>query len=152
MRANASFLRRFGRLSGANKRVLAEALISLVAASLAVRTLPFRRVAAWMGAGRGAGADADIGEAAAARIVNQCAWAVRSWAVRVPWRAVCFQRGPGASPDAAPARHCVAAPLRRRPGRQGLRAHVWVTAGGRTVMGGEEAPGFTCLATFPAAD
>jgi hypothetical protein len=149
MRANASLLRRFGRLSRANRRVLAEALISLAVASLAVRILPFRRVAAWMGAGRSGGGGPD--EAAAARLVNQCAWAVRSWADRVPWRAVCFQRGL--------ALHLM---LRRRGIRsllhygvaqddKGLRAHVWVTASGRTVMGGEDAPGFTCLATFPAA-
>jgi hypothetical protein len=30
-----------------------------------------------------------------------------------------------------------------------VAAHVWVTVGGRAVIGGEEAPRFTCLATFP---
>jgi hypothetical protein len=33
---------------------------------------------------------------------------------------------------------------------RGLAAHVWVTHGGEAIIGGEEAPNFTCLATFPA--
>jgi len=30
-----------------------------------------------------------------------------------------------------------------------LKAHVWVSAAGRDVIGGEEAAGFTRLATYP---
>jgi hypothetical protein len=33
---------------------------------------------------------------------------------------------------------------------RGLAAHVWVTHRGEAIIGGEEAPNFTCLATFPA--
>ena len=147
-RPTRSLLLRFGRLSGSNRRVLAEALLSLTAASLAIRLLPFRRVAARMG-GRALDAKGpETGEAA--RAANQCGWAVRAWADRVPWRAVCFQRGL--------ALHWM---LRRRgiasvlhygvaqSAAEGLRAHVWVSANGRLVMGGEEAPNYACLATFP---
>jgi hypothetical protein len=33
---------------------------------------------------------------------------------------------------------------------KGLSAHVWVSVDGQTVIGGEEAPKFICLATYPA--
>ena len=34
---------------------------------------------------------------------------------------------------------------------EGLAAHVWVSVDGHTVIGGEQAPRFTCLARFPAS-
>jgi hypothetical protein len=135
-------------MSRSNKLVLGEALLSLALASLAIRLMPFRRTVALMPAmaGRSEPADAERD-----RQIAQCRWAVVAWADRVPWRAVCFQRGL--------ALHLM---LRRRgiasvlhygvsqTGRDGLRAHVWIDAGGRTVMGGAEAPDFQRLASFPA--
>jgi hypothetical protein len=150
MAAFTSALRRLVRLDGASKRALAEALLLLTAASVAIRLLPFRRTAALMG---GKERDVRRGDSAElARTVNRCAWALHFWADRVPWRAVCFQRGL--------ALHWM---LRRRrlpsllhygvaqSAAEGLRAHVWVSSGGRIAMGGEQAAEFTCLASFPAA-
>jgi hypothetical protein len=129
-----------------NRRLLAEALPALALASLAVHLVPFRRVAAFasrLDERRG-------GAAADEAFLRKARWAVQAWARRVPWRAVCFQRGL--------ALHWM---LRRRgipsvlhygvaqDGPEGLRAHVWVTVEGRDVIGGEEAAGFACLATFP---
>jgi hypothetical protein len=114
---------------------------------MAIKMLPFRRTAELMGL-RPTGLDAN--RADRNRIVAQCRWAVRSWADRVPWRAVCFQRGL--------ALHVM---LRRRgiPSvlhygvaqnpEEGLRAHVWLSVDGTAMLGGEEAGGFTCVATFP---
>jgi hypothetical protein len=136
-------------LSDSNKKVLAEAVASLAAASLSIRLLPFRRTAAIMGNGAPI---RPLNDAARDRLVAQCRWAVDRWADRVPWRAVCFQRGL--------ALHMM---LRRRgiasvlhygvaqDGAKGLRAHVWVSVGGRTVMGGADAPDYACVASFPAA-
>ena len=82
--------------------------------------------------------------------VQRVAQAVNAWARRFPWKTVCFQKGL--------ALHWM---LRRRGvdsrlhygvdhhAVKGLRAHVWVSVGGETVMGGEVADEFTCLATFP---
>jgi hypothetical protein len=137
------------RLSGSNWLVLTEAILSLIASSVAIRILPFRQTAELMQT-RSRRMEPDSSEHD--RLIAQCRWAVRTWADRVPWRAVCFQRGL--------ALHLM---LRRRgirsilhygvaQGREeGLRAHVWIDAGGRTVLGGEEAPQFTCLASFPPA-
>jgi hypothetical protein len=77
---------------------------------------------------------------------------VGACADRVPWKAVCFQRGL--------ALHWM---LRRRGiasvlhygiaqgNDRGLRAHVWISADGRVVLGGAEAAEFTCVASFPPA-
>jgi hypothetical protein len=130
-------------LRWADRLLLAEALLTLALASLAIRLLPFRRVVGVAGSADRGGAATDS-EGETRRVV----WAVGAWARRVPWKAVCFQRG-----------LAVHVMLRRRgiPSHlhygvsqaDGLKAHVWVSAAGRDVIGGEEAAGFTCLATYP---
>ena len=123
--------------------LLAEALAALALASLAIALLPFRRVAATASAWGRKPVHTD------AETVRRVRGAVQGWARRVPWKAVCFQRGL--------ALHWM---LRRRGIRsvllygvrhqdEGLAAHVWVDVDGETVIGGEEAPGFACLARFP---
>jgi hypothetical protein len=136
-------------LSRADWRVLAEALVTLAAASIAIRLLPFKRTVEML---QGSGDRRPPDPATAERLASQCRWAVTRWADRVPWRAVCFQRGL--------ALHLM---LRRRgipstlhygvaqDGPKGLRAHVWITSAGRPVLGVQEAAGFACLATFPPA-
>jgi hypothetical protein len=137
-------LPRLDRLSGNDWLLLAEALPTLAWASLAISFLPFRRVAATASEPR------HVGRTPEPETARKVAWAVSAWARRVPWRAVCFQRG-----------LAVHRMLRRRGHEsirhygvaqeetKGLRAHVWVTLGDRAVVGGEEAPDFVCLASFP---
>ena len=131
------------RLRARDWLMLAEALAALALASLAIALLPFRRVAAAASAPARGSARSD-GE-----IVRRVRSAVQAWARRVPWKAVCFQQGLAV--------HWM---LRRRGIRSvllygvrqdadGLAAHVWVDVDGTTVIGGEEAPGFACLARFP---
>ena len=136
---------RVDRLSAADWLLLTEALIVLGWASLAIRTMPFRRLAASASRPR---APARGRGSPPAKI----RWAVEAWARRVPWKAVCFQRGLAA--------HVM---LRRRgmnsilhygvarKEEQGLSAHVWVSLNGTILLGGHEAPDFICLASFPAA-
>jgi hypothetical protein len=123
--------------------ILAEALAALALASLAIALLPFRRVAAFASSpGRGA-------TRTDAETVRRARSALIGWSRRVPWRTVCFQKGL--------ALHWM---LRRRGIRSvllyGVRqdgdsigAHVWIDVDGETVIGGEEAPAFACLARFP---
>ena len=126
--------------------LFAEALAALALASLAIALLPFRRVAAAASARGRRETRAD------AEMVRRVRGAVQGWSRRVPWKAVCFQRGL--------ALHWM---LRRRGIRSvlfygarhegdGLAAHVWVDVDGETVIGGEEAPSFARLARFPAED
>ena len=141
-----TLLKRLSRLGPGEALLLAEAGILLALASIAIRLLPFKTVVGAIGSGLGrrprARASADP---------NRLCWAVRASAPYLPWRIVCFQKGL--------ALHLM---LRRRgiPSRlrygvaqrpeQGLAAHVWVSVGNEVLIGGEEAAGFTCLATFPA--
>jgi hypothetical protein len=81
---------RLVRLGRDNNRVLVEALATLAMASLAIRLLPFRRTVEMM---QGKGGHPRPDPAKAERLTSQCRWAVTRWADRVPWRAVCFQRG-----------------------------------------------------------
>jgi hypothetical protein len=142
-------LRRWSRLTRDNKRVLAEALATLAAASLVIRLRPFRRTVELM---QGDASTPQPSAEDCGKQINQCRWAVTLWADRVPWRTVCFQRGL--------ALHLM---LRRRgipstlhygvaqDGPKGLRAHVWISSAGKPVLGVEDAEGFTCVATFPPA-
>ena len=132
-------------LGADNRRLLAEALPALALASLAVKLAPFSRLAGWASRGRRAAA-ATPDEA----FLRKARWSVEAWAKRVPWRTVCFQKG--LALHFLLRRRGVASVLHygvRQEPAAGLKAHVWVTVGGRAVIGGEEAPGFACLATFP---
>jgi hypothetical protein len=134
---------RRARLRLADGPILAEALAALALASLAIALLPFRRVAAFASSPGRAAPKTD------AETVRRARSALIGWSRRVPWRVVCFQKGL--------ALHWM---LRRRGIRSvllyGVRqdgdeiaAHVWIDVDGETVIGGEEAPTFACLARFP---
>ncbi|HEX8669451.1 MAG TPA: lasso peptide biosynthesis B2 protein [Allosphingosinicella sp.] len=123
--------------------LLVEALLVLAGASLAIKLLPFRWVAS--AAGRQVDPRSDDWWT-----VKKVRWAVNATAQRVFWKAVCFQRG-----------LAVHVMLRRRgipsvlhygvakPRTGRMAAHVWVTVGGRSVVGGEEAADYACVGTFP---
>jgi hypothetical protein len=139
-------LPRLDRLTGPDWLLLAEALPTLAWASLAIFFLPFRRVAAT------AAELHHVARSPDPQTARKIAWAVNAWARRVPWRAVCFQRGLAAHRMLR--RRGYESVLHYGVGQEeakGLRAHVWVTLGGRDVVGGEEASEFVCLATFPPA-
>jgi hypothetical protein len=133
---------RLHRLSPARRRLLLRALAVLSAASAAVAFLPFRRAIRF----------GCVAPRAADRLsVTDCVWAVEAAARRLPWRAMCIEKGLAvqrllrrAGTDAT--LHYGA---RHDPTSGRLEAHVWVTAAGRTVMGGEDAPGFAEIASYP---
>lgn len=133
------------RLGTADYALLAEALATLALASLAIRFMPFRTLAARV--------SRPPRRARRAAELRRLRWAVDAAARRVPWKAVCFQRG-----------LCLRAMLRRRgvpsvvhygiakePG-DALKAHVWLCVDGETVIGGAEAHRFASVATFPPAE
>jgi hypothetical protein len=136
---------RLARLGWTDRALLVEAMFVLTLASLAIRIVPFRRVvgaAAAFGRSAKEGGDDDL-------LTRKIVWWVNSAAKRVPWRALCFQRG-----------LAVHVMLRRRgiasflhygvAQSDSLKAHVWVSARGRDVIGGEEAANYTRLATYPS--
>ncbi|RYY47863.1 MAG: lasso peptide biosynthesis B2 protein [Sphingomonadales bacterium] len=139
----ARIFRRFGELSWRERGSLGEALFALAIASAAIRLLPFRHVVrlARKPARPRAGSDAE-------RIVR-ARWAVEVVAARVPWRTVCFQKG--VALHGMLHRRGIASQLHygaKMEPRGGMKAHVWVTFRGNDVIGGAEAVGFPCLATY----
>lgn len=137
-------LARLRALSPRERGLLAEALISLWLASLAVALLPFRTLGRWATGPSSAKPSSD--ERA---VIASVGWAVRAGARRAPFRAKCFEQGLAA---------CLM--LRRRGvnatlhygaarERENLVAHVWVTADDRDVIGCENKSEFAELVRFP---
>lgn len=120
----------------------AEALSGILAASLAVRAVPFRRVMRWTRHPHRR-RPADPATVAEIRRVTLAA------ARRVPWRALCFEQG------------LTAAWMLRRRGFAAdvhygaatidgeLKAHVWVRSGRKDVVGCENSDEYALLARFP---
>jgi hypothetical protein len=149
MIANPSSARSLLRLSRSNKLVLLEALVILTIASAIIKLLPFRRTVELTQ--RRLPRKIDDPEKQR-RLIAQARWAVLACAGRVPWRAVCFQKG--LTLQLMLRRRGIPSTLHYGVAQsegEGLRAHVWVGVGDRTILGGEEAPQFSCLASFPAA-
>jgi hypothetical protein len=136
------------RLAWPERLLLAEAVVFLAFAALAVALFPFRQVGAV--ASRSTH-ERSLPEQALAATVNRVRWAIEAASRRVPWRALCFEQG-------LTAQHM----LRRRgvpsvlyygaarDSGTDLSAHVWVRAGDVDVVGCEIASRFALLATFPA--
>lgn len=133
---------RWRRLGRPRQLLLIEAVGALGAASAAIRLLPFKR-AVRLGS-------RPLPGTSAVQVSPDLIWSVEAAARRVPWRAMCIQKG-----------IALQWMLRRRGvdamlhygiahDRSGeLEAHVWVVAEGRVIIGGEEAPRFHRVATFP---
>lgn len=146
----SAILGRLARLGWRDHLILIEALLALAVASISIRLLPFRRVAR-IASGRHT--ESGITKSADEDEVSRLCWAVDVWSRRVPWRAVCFQRGLAA--------HLM---LRRRglgsilhygiarpEHSEALATHVWISLDGRLLLGGKESWKYTCVSTFPAA-
>lgn len=135
-------LTRFYQLSPQRRRMFLRAAFALTTASVAVALLPFRRAI-------------EFGSVSLKRragvIPEDCVWAVEALARRLPWRTMCIQKG------------LAVQRLLRREGvdaalhygaclsaeEEKLEAHVWISVDGVTIVGGEEAPRFVEIATYP---
>ena len=123
--------------------LLLEAGVAILAASLAVRLVPFRRLAERLSRGERGTAPAD------AETAYWLRRAVLAWARRLPWRALCFEQGLAAF--ALLRRRGLEATLHYGAATIGgeLRAHVWVTSGKTEVVGCENKENYGLLARFP---
>jgi hypothetical protein len=109
--------------------------------------LPFRRI---VSVAAGVPQEGDRAQRASAEIAR-VRWAIEACGRRLPWRIVCFQKG--LALHKLLGRRGIATSLHygvAQDSDRGLTAHVWVTHKGEPVIGGEEAVGYTCLATYPA--
>ena len=122
--------------------LLAEAGAMMLAASLAVRLVPFRTLAERLGKGAEGQAAAD------AETAYWLRRAVLAWAKRLPWRTLCFEQGLAAF--ALLRRRRLAATLHYGAATIDgeLKAHVWVTSGETELVGGEAKDNYGVLARF----
>jgi hypothetical protein len=126
--------------------LLAEAGAAVLTASLMVRLVPFRTLAAKLTRGDVHRPPADVETAYWLRR------AVLAWARRLPWRALCFEQGLAAHVllqrrGLDSALHYGAATVAGE-----LKAHVWVTSGQTAVIGCENRDDYGLLARFPPQD
>ena len=126
-----------------------EAAAYLIAASLAIRLLPFRRLIPIF---TRALPGAEVTGPARSRAIADVRRAVRAAAARLPNRPVCFPQAVAA--QAMLRRRAVATTLccgaNTAPG-PGLNAHMWLMAGDEGVVGQEIAAQFPLLATYSNA-
>jgi len=140
MTSSAKSLRTSRSRAISNRLLVLEAILALLPAALAVRFRPFARV---VEGGRGVRSSRRFVEP------RRLARMVEIAARKVPWRAKCFESA-----------LCLRIMLRRRGvattlhygiGTEedgALNAHVWLSAGGEILIGGENAAQFACVATF----
>ena len=136
----ADLIVRGHRLGLRRQVLLARAAGVLAAASAAVRFLPFQRAIRF---GCVPAMGRRLGE------VGDQVWAVEAAARLLPVRAKCIEKG--LAVQRLLRRRGVDAVLHYGVGRDAvgaLNAHVWVSVDGCTVIGGEEAPNFRCVATY----
>ena len=124
--------------------LLAEAGLAVLAASLAIRLVPFRTIAEGLSRGAVGTTPAD------AETAYWLRRAVLAWARRLPWRALCFEQGLAAF--VLLRRRGLAATLSYGAATiEGeLKAHVWVTSGPTDVVGCENQQDYGLLARFPS--
>lgn len=122
----------------------------LLLAWLAIDLLPFRLYRKMM---RPPVHQPEISADGAPALIKRVAWAVIAVANRVPWRSVCFHRGLAAQRMLC--RAGIHAELHYGVAKstdKEFEAHVWVTANGQTVVGGETQDRFTVLGIFSGQD
>jgi len=140
-------LKRYGRISPAQRSLLWEALAALAMARIALACVPFSRIAGWLGMAGAEGPASVTPEQAQA--AEEIGWAVSALARRVPWDGRCFAQALAAT-----------AMLRRRGVEgtvsfgvsegttAGFEAHAWLRVGSRGVTGGASHERFKAFTTF----
>jgi hypothetical protein len=129
--------------------LVAEALVAVALAGLAVKLLSFNQILAFVGrppkARHVAAAQREV-------IGARIGWAVPASARRLPWKATCFPQGIAAQwmlrrRGIAGTFHYGASIL-----NDSLEAHVWVMDGERAIVGGREAPLMRTLVQVTAGE
>lgn len=145
----AASIFRLARISRQRRRLLAEALLQVTLASAVIATRPFCTSVAFGSRPLGR---AGRRRAETAETIALVRWSVEAAASRVPWRALCFQKG--LALQRMLRRRGIPAHLHYGIGKiddGAIEAHVWVAAENAIAIGGEAAAGFATVAIFPAS-
>jgi hypothetical protein len=136
-------------LKGEERLWLVEAALAIGVSSLAIRLMPFRRLARlleWTSKYK------PTPPGSCELLVGRAGWAIELASRAAPWKTLCFQKG--LALHWMMRRRNVETILHYGVARQpekGLTAHVWISFKGSDVMGGEVADQFACVASFPSA-
>jgi len=144
-RVKPTAIQRWNRLAPSRRAMLVESAAALCAASVAVKILPF----SWA-IRLGARPTGPTYSNRPTEVMSNVRWAIDAAERRLPWNAVCIQRG--LATQWMLRRRGIDARLHyglARDAESALTAHVWVDASGKTVIGGEEAGDYVRVATFP---
>jgi hypothetical protein len=142
-----SRLKRILKLSWREWRLLSEAFVLLGGVRFAVLVVPFRYISARLGTDR---EETPYELTPQQREALSCvAWAVQTAAANAPWRDCCLTQAIVAKVMLR--RRTLRSMLylgvkREKDGK--LRAHAWLTAGGRLVVGTEGMPEFSVVAKY----
>jgi hypothetical protein len=132
---------RLSRLNPERRRLLLRATFLLAVASTGISVLPFRRAIRF--------GCVNVSDGSAS--IDDVVWAVEAAARRVPWRAMCIEKGLVAQRMLRSSGIDAVLHYGARHNQDGgkLEAHVWVTVGRQAVIGGAEAAGFAAVARYP---
>ncbi len=130
------------RLSRRRRWLLVRAALTLTASRALVALMPFRTAIGY--------GSIELKKRSNVTLPD-CIWAVEASGRRLPWRTMCIEKGLAVQRllrsggiDAIlhyGARNCL------QSGK--LEAHVWVSVADEIVIGGEEAPAFAEITSFP---
>lgn len=138
-------LARIFRKPPADLLLVAEAFLMLFAARLALRKIPLAKLVEWLRS------PAPVRNVTAAELTaTRIRWAILAVVRRNQGSFVCFPQSLAAY--AMLWRRGIPSVLHygvNRSPDNDLRAHTWLKLGEMTVVGGEDAPDFTLLSTFP---
>ena len=126
--------------------LVAEASAALALAAAVFHLLPFRRAIRFA-----SGGSPGPGTVPRVEMLRRIERSIERAAPRVPWRTVCLQKG--LALQWMLRRRGVDARLHYGIGKDdagALCAHVWVSAGDTLLTGGEQAPQFRMVATYPS--
>jgi hypothetical protein len=126
----------FLALPGGDRRLLLQALVTLVAVRLALRLVPVDRLRRPVGPTR-----------RGARPAERIAWAVRAAARRLPGT-TCLASALAAQRLLSRAGHVCQVTIGVARNDRGFSAHAWVVCEGVTLVGGEESVGYTPLVAW----
>jgi hypothetical protein len=134
--------RRLQRLSRSRRWLLVRAGLTLTASCAAVALMPFRKAITFGAIGLKKRADLTP---------LDCVWAVEAAARRLPLRTMCIEKGLAVQRllRSAGFNAVLHYGARNDPDAGKVEAHVWVSVADEIVIGGEDAPAFAEIASFP---
>ncbi len=144
---SSAILAKFTRLSWSERLLLVEASLWLGLARLAIRVLPFPRIACRLGEHMAESSEADV--LIRAKCLQHISWAVSAMSHYLPWECKCLaqaiagkkmlqRRGIGSTLYLGVATE----------GEKALTAHAWLRSGSMILTGARGKDRFTVVSTF----